>query len=64
VFLGIHNRINTELNVIVLGGMGLPDEDGAHFAEFSQTVANKQLERLKLNSSLTNGVGHLPNHIS
>ena len=42
MFLGIHNRINTELNVIVLGGMGLPDEDGAHFAEFSPTLDDEE----------------------
>lgn len=34
-FLGVHNRINTELNVIVLDGISLLGGPGAHMAEFS-----------------------------
>ena len=34
-FLGIHNRINAELNVIVLDGISLLGGPGAHISEFS-----------------------------
>lgn len=41
-FLGVHNRINTELNVIVLGGIGLPGEDGAHMTEFTHAIDDEE----------------------
>lgn len=41
-FLGIHNRIHTELNVIVLGGVGPPGEDGAHMTEFTHAIDDEE----------------------